>query len=156
MSNRITVERLSLHIGTLPILAEWFRSEWPAWYGPGGTGNVDEDLHAFSTLDGLPIGVIALLNGAPCGVAALKEHSIPSHAHLTPWAAAGFVIPSLRGPGIGARLLSALESEAKALGFPNIYCGTATAASLLLRAQWNHIESVLHDGKQLNIYGKTL
>ena len=156
MPGRVTVERLSQHVAAVPMLAQWFEAEWPAWYGPGGSGSAEQDLQAFSNERGLPIGVIALLNGSPCGVAVLKEHSIPSHKHLTPWAAAGFVVAALRGQGIGQRLLSALEAEAKTQGFQSIFCGSATAGSLLLRSQWHLTERIVHEGKSLGIYAKAL
>jgi GNAT superfamily N-acetyltransferase len=156
MPGSVTVERLSRHIAAVPLLAQWFEAEWPAWYGPGGSGNAEQDLLAFSSESGLPIGVIALLEGSPCGVAALKERSIPSHEHLSPWAAAGFVVPALRGQGIGQRLLAALEAEAKTQGFQSVFCGSATAGSLLLRSQWHLTELIVHEGKSLGIYAKAL
>lgn len=156
MPRRVSIERLSRHLDALPLLAQWFKAEWPAWYGPGGSASAERDLQQFSGERGLPIGLIALLDGSPCGVAALKEHSIPGHEHLSPWAAAGFVVPLHRGQGIGRRLLYALEAEAKAQGFQRIYCGSATAGSLLLRSQWSLTDNTVHDGKPLGIYAKAL
>ena len=156
MTARITVSRLIAHREVLPLVAEWFRNEWPDWYGPGGPGNVEQDVQSFSNEGSLPLGILAFSDGAPCGAAALKAESIPSHTHLRPWAAAGFVVPGLRGQGIGARLLSALEVEAKALGYSSIYCGTATANTLLQRAQWRVIDSVQLHGKDVSVYEKSL
>jgi len=152
----LTVERLSLHPETLSTLAEWFISEWPDWYGPKGKGDAEADLRAFANHGSLPVGVVAFRNGLLCGAAALKAHSIPSHAHLAPWAAAGFVVPALRGQGIGAALLLALEDEARALGYSRIYCGTGGAASLLRRSGWSFIESVELEGKTVGVYEKAL
>ncbi len=156
MPSEITTERLARHPEALPVLATWFESEWPDWYGPGGPGNAEEDLLAYANEGDLPMGIAAFQNGLLCGVAALKAVSIPSHLHLSPWAAAGFVIPSLRGQGIGAALLTALESEARALGYSHLYCGTATAASLLLRLRWHLIEFVEREGQKIGLYGKAL
>ena len=156
MTATVTVSRLIAHPEVLPLVSEWFRQEWPDWYGPGGPGDVEKDLRSFSNEGSLPLGVIAFSDGAPCGAAALKAESIPSHAHLGPWAAAGFVVPRLRGQGIGARLLSALEAEARVLGYSSIYCGTATANSLLERAQWRPIDRVELRGKDVSVYVKAL
>lgn len=152
----ITVERLALHPEALPPLAKWFANEWPDWYGPRGKGDVEADLRAFANHGSLPVGVVAFRNGLLCGAGALKAHSIPSHAHLAPWAAAGFVVPALRGQGIGAALLSALEDEARALGYSRIYCGTGSAAALLRRSRWCFLESVELEGKVVDIFEKAL
>ena len=156
MTMELSVSHLAVHPEALPVLAEWFRGEWPSWYGPGGAGVAEEDLLAYSNECGLPLGVVIFCDGALSGVAALKANSIPSHSHLSPWAAAGFVLPSLRGRGIGAALLSALEVEAKALGYKQIYCGTSSAGSLLQRAEWCFVETVQLQGKAVSIYEKAL
>ena len=152
----VTVARLAHYPGSWGQIADWFRAEWPDWYGPGGPGDADADVRAAGRGQALPWGLLALLDGQPCGVAVLKPQSIPSHAHLSPWAAAGYVLPALRGRGIGAALLAALEEEAAALGYPHIYCATATAASLLERSGWTSIESVEREGKQVAVYQKPL
>ena len=156
MTAEVVVERLCGRTDALPVLAAWFKSEWPDWYGPGGPGNAEQDLLAYAHHGSLPVGVVAFHRGALCGVAALKAQSIPSHAHLAPWAAAGFVEPSLRGRGIGAALLAALEVEARLLGYAALYCGTSVAGNLLARAKWRFIESVELAGKQVGVYEKAL
>ena len=89
-------------------------------------------------------------------MAALKPDSICTHTHLSPWAAAGFVRPDLRGRGIGGQLVRALERQAKAMGFGQIYCGTSAAESLLQRSGWHLLERVTHEGEILGIYAKAL
>jgi N-acetylglutamate synthase-like GNAT family acetyltransferase len=104
----------------------------------------------------LPRAVVAFADGEVCGVAALKRDSIASHAHLTPWAAAALVAPLRRGRGIGARLIAALEEEARGLGYTRIYCGTSTARSLLMRCGWELLEEITHEGESLGVYSKAL
>ena len=149
------VELLARHRGLLPTVAGWLREEWPGWYGQGGRGDAVGDAHAFAaSTERLPLGVVALVAGRPVGVGALKAESLASHRHLTPWAAAGYVLPELRGRGVGAALLAALVREAGRLGFPCVYCGTSTSASLLLRAGWQAVEVIEHDGRPLTIFRK--
>lgn len=156
MTGHLHIEPLALHPEVLPALQAWFEAEWPAYYGPGGRADARRDLEAYASLAGLPFGVVAFLDASVCGVAALKEGSIATRAHLSPWAAAGLVRRDLRGQGIGAQLVRALERQAKAMGFSRIYCGTATAENLLRRAGWQLLEHVGHDGEVLGIYEKTL
>lgn len=136
-------------------MASWFVQEWPEWYGRGGRGNAEADLHAFAASEAtLPIGVVAFDGDAPVGVAALKSASLPTHGHLSPWAAAGFVLPAHRGRGIGATLLEALVQQAPKLGYQRIYCGTATAVPLLRRSGWSELEVTQHEGESLVIFTK--
>jgi GNAT superfamily N-acetyltransferase len=152
----VRIEPLAAHHGSLPLLAACFEAEWPGHYGPEGPGSALRDLEAFADPRSLPVGVIALLQDEPCGAAALKADSIPTHRHLTPWAAAGWVHPSLRGRGIGALLLAAVEEQASLRGFERIYCGTSTSEGLLRRGGWRLDETVVHDGQALGIYSKAL
>ena len=155
MRGDLTIEPLALHPEALPTLVSWYEAEWPSWYG-SGRGDAKRDLQAFSNQGSLPVGIVALRDGIVCGAAALKAESIQGHKHLTPWAAAGFVAPALRGQGIGLQLLQALEVQAQALNFPRIYCGTSSAGTLLQRAQWQHMKRITYEGKALSIYEKAL
>jgi GNAT superfamily N-acetyltransferase len=152
----IRIEPLSAHPEAIPALRAWFEAEWPAWYGPEGPGSAEDDLRAFAAGEGLPSGVVALRGDGILGVGALKEDSIPSHRHLSPWAAAGLVRPELRGQGIGGMLLEALVERARELGFARIHCGTSTSAGLLGRGGWVLDETIEHDGKPLGIYTREL
>ena len=156
MITGLHIEPLALHPEVLPLLQEWFESEWPDYYGSAGRGSAQKDLQAYANLAGLPFGVVAFREGLVCGVAALKADSIATHAHLSPWAAAGLVCRELRGQGIGEQLVRALEGHAKAMGFSRVYCGTNTADSLLRRAGWRLLEHVEHDGEVLGVYEKAL
>jgi GNAT superfamily N-acetyltransferase len=153
MPAAVIVAPMAEHRGLLPLVAEWFVAEWPSWYGPGGPGDVSADLAAFAESERvLPVGVIALLEGRPVGAGALKAESISSHKHLSPWAAAGYVVPELRGQGVGAALLASLVAMGRAIGYEAIYCGTSTAQSLLMRCGWHAIESTVVGGRQLVVF----
>ncbi|MFP5356432.1 MAG: GNAT family N-acetyltransferase [Gemmatimonadota bacterium] len=150
-----TIAPLASHRNLVPLLAAWFIAEWPEWYGPGGRGDALADLTSFAaSASTLPVGLVALVENEPVGVAALKPESLPSHRHLGPWAAAGFVLPTYRGTGIGGSLLDALVARAGELGYPRVYCGTATATSLLRRSGWSELEFVRHEGEDLVIFAK--
>jgi GNAT superfamily N-acetyltransferase len=153
MSRSLSVEPLSRHPELAPLLAEWFVSEWPDWYGVGGQGDVTQDLRHFAASEvGLPVGFVVFINGTPVGAGALKTESIPSHKHLSPWAGAGYVVPNERGRGVGAALLRAMVAHAQELGYPHVYCGTSTADSLLQRSGWSAVEVIEHAGKPLTVF----
>ena len=151
----IAVAALARHTEWLPLLVRWMVDEWPQWYGAGRRGNAEVDLRSFTACESaLPIGLIAFHDQTPVGMAALKAQSLTSHAHLGPWAAAGLVVPAWRGQGIGAQLLEALVAQARQLGHAQIYCATATAASLLRRGHWSQREVAAHEGDSLAIFAQ--
>ncbi len=153
MPHAVVISPLARHREHLPLLTTWFRGQWPAWYGPGGPGDAELDLAAFASSEAqLPVGLLLLEDGEPAGVGALKIESLPSHRHLTPWAAAGFVLPSHRGRGLGALLLRALVQHAGRLGYETLYCATATAVNLLCRNGWSQTEHIEHEGSRLLIF----
>jgi predicted N-acetyltransferase YhbS len=149
----IHIEFLADRPDAIPILKEHFESEWSSWYGPG---EAEADLRSFMNRSELPVGVIAISDGQVVGIAALKPKSIDTHEHLGPWVAAGWVRPELRGQGIGASLVGALEELAHELGFGSVYCGTSTANSLLLRLGWQAMETIPYHGEQITLYRKAL
>ena len=149
----LRVEPLARHRGLIPLVARWFIAEWPAWYGPEGPGDVAEDLEAFAASERLlPIGYLVFQGELPVGAGALKATSIPSHSHLSPWAAAGFVLPEHRGKGIGSLMLQELVAKAHQLGYERVYCGTSTSESLLVRAGWSAVGATQLEGKDLTIF----
>ncbi len=155
-THHFSIEPLAMHPEALPELCRLFEAEWPLWYGPGGRGSAAEDLRAFSASAGLPFGVVALHQGEVCGVAVLKSESIPSHRHLSPWAGAGVVRPSMRGRGIGSLLLAALEVQARTQGHRAIHCATFTSESLLRRRGYRLLERVICEGQDLGVYQRDL
>jgi len=143
---------LAQQVQSHPVVAEWLRSEWPSWYGPGGGGNADEDVRRYSQVNQLPLGLLAFTQGAPCAFGALKQDSVPGFEHAAPWLSAGYVIPSLRGQGVGLSLVHAMEAEARRLGYVGVFCATSTAQSLMARAGWSHAGVSFLGGKQVAIY----
>jgi GNAT superfamily N-acetyltransferase len=134
-------------------VSAWLLSEWPGWYGQGGPGDLEGDVHSFAKSESeLPVGFVVFSGGEPIGFGALKQESIASHKHLSPWASAGYVLPAHRGRGVGAYLLQSIVAHARSMGYPHVYCGTSTARSLLQRAGWHQIERVVHAGKPLDIF----
>ena len=150
----VRIQRLSLHRPLIPLIADWFKKEWPDWYGPGGAGDADADLRRYAQDDALiPLGLVALCDGQPCGFGALKQQGIGSDPTRGPWAGAGYVLPALRGRGLGALLLRALVGEAQALGFERVYCVTGTAQSLLQREGWQVLEVTQQGEQRLTVFG---
>ncbi len=150
----LTVEPLSRCPALKATVSAWLLSEWPSWYGQDGPGDLVGDVDAFAQSENsLPVGFVVFKEHEPVGFGTLKQESIPSHKHLSPWAATGFVLPQYRSQGIGAFMLQAIVAYASLLGYQQVYCGTSTATSLLQRAGWRRLEQINHAGKPLGIFG---
>jgi GNAT superfamily N-acetyltransferase len=156
MRTSLRIAHLADYPEAIPVIRRWFEREWAAYYGPGGPGDAEQDLLAYASRGTLPVGLIAFDDDQLCGIAALKSHSLSTHTHVGPWAAAGFVLPPFRGRGIGSSLLQALEEVARGFGYATMYCGTATAIGLLERHGWQFMERVSYDGEEVSIYHKAL
>jgi GNAT superfamily N-acetyltransferase len=156
MSPRLRIAHLADYPEAIPVIRRWFEMEWAAYYGPDGPGDAEQDLLAYASRGTLPVGLIAFDDEQLCGIAVLKSHSMSTHTHVGPWAAAGLVLPPFRGRGIGSSLVHALEEVARSFGYATMYCGTATASGLLERNGWQFMERVRYDGAEVSIYQKAL
>lgn len=154
--NKLQISYLANHPELVPVIKKWFELQWPTHYGPSGPGNAEADLLAYSHRSTLPIALIAFCDDKPCGIAALKLESISTHSHLSPWAAAGFVLQDHRGRGVGSHLLHVLEGVARRLDYTSIYCGSATAHGMLERNGWRLIDQLMYDGEGVSVYQKAL
>lgn len=143
---------LAEHDEHLPELQRWFEREWADYYGPHGPGDAAADLQAYCRHDGLPLALIALRGGRLCGIAALKTDAIAGYERCQPWAGAALVAADLRRQGIGAELLRGLVAQARLQNFPEVYCATATAASLLQRLGWTRLPGTVHHGIELAVF----
>ena len=149
----VTVARLSRHRDLVPLVASWLRSEWPAWYGPSGSGDAEQDALRYAQAgSGLPLGLVVFVDAVPVGFGALKNDGVPPDSARGPWAGAGYVRPESRRQGIGAILLQSLVQEAQAMGYSRVFCGTRTANSLLVRQGWQKLEVVAHGGEQVYVF----
>lgn len=155
-ADKVAIVLLADHPAAVGDLRRLFESEWPDYYGAAGPGDAARDLAAFCSRDALPIGVVALHEGAAIGVAALKSASIDECPQFAPWAAAALVAPAWRRRGVGAGLIGALEDLARRRGHAALYTGTATAIGLMRRLGWEHLQTARQGGQDVAVLRKRL
>ena len=80
------------------------------------------------------------VGGTVLGTAALKSDSVGAELGLGPWLAALLVPYEHRHKGIGTALVSAIENEARCLGFDSIFTSTEAAARMIKRRGWTMLE----------------
>lgn len=136
------IERIALLADVteaIPVLARGFVEEWEPYYGARGPGDATRDLMSCRNRWKIPLALVALDEDAEIvGTVALKSESLDTHRHLGPWLAALLVLPGHRGKGIGSTLATAIEDEARRLGYDAIY--TATKNSSRLIAGWEIVD----------------
>ncbi|MBH9551893.1 GNAT family N-acetyltransferase [Inhella gelatinilytica] len=154
---RVEAHLLHADPALIPTVCHWLTAEWPAYYGPGGPGDVAADVRGYAQhADRVPLARVASVRGVPCGFGALKAEPFATHPHLGPWLGALVVQPVWRGQGVGAFLIAQLEADACRLGFAALYTATATADRLFVRGGWSLLAEAEHQGAPIRIYEKSL
>jgi len=141
---------LADHPELLADLAASYQREWPYWYGVHGDATTD--LKQRSRHTGLPICLIAVVEGRAIGALALAANAISVRPELTPCIIGFWVEPARRNRGVGAQLLKAACGHARASGVTCLYTSTETAPRLFLREGWRKIDSVSRNGHTHDVY----
>lgn len=118
------IVHLFKHPRHLPLVAGWIYHEF--WAGkPGYSVALFEDLLRQADDPGrIPLSLLALDEGRPAGTVNLIHCDSQRRPDLHPWLAALVVPPGARGRGIGSALVRAVASEARRLGFNEVFLGT--------------------------------
>lgn len=123
---------------------------------------IDMDLDTMSSLfpvdlppDAMPITLIALLEGRYAGCGSLREgplgvHKYPDAYHDDkPWLSNLWVAEWARGQKLARRLVSAIEDEARKLGYPAMYISTFVGDSLYDQMGYKEVSSSFLKDKPL-------
>jgi GNAT superfamily N-acetyltransferase len=153
MIEQIKVEFLEDHPDMIPILANYFRSEWLGYYGPDGSADALNDITSLCNNSKLPICLVALKGNSFCGSVALRQKSA-SHQHLSPWLTSLYVVPESRRQGVGTKLINAIERLSQDMGYITIFARSATAVDFFLKNNWVPFDWI--DGENLTIFSKDL
>ena len=148
------IELLADHSESIPMLANWYVSEWEPYYGFNGHGDARADLESRRNRDEIPIGFVVTEGGEICGTAALD---LDPATGLTPSVVGLLVEPSQRGCGIATALLEFSEFLARRLGYSRLYISTSTLGNLLVRIGWFSLGEIQFvNEEQGSIYARDL
>lgn len=135
----------------VPLVAAWQDSEWGDLEPGDSVEAREERLRAQIPSDGIPLTLLALVNGVAAGSASLVPEELPEHADLAPWLSSVYVLPEYRGRGVGTALTRAVERKATDLGWPRLYLCTWTAQDFYRRLGWTPLRSFERDGVPVDI-----
>ena len=90
----------------------------------------------------LPLTLVAMRDGLFRGTVSLIQCDEPERSDLAPWLAALWVDEAVRGQGIGAALVSAVERRCAALGIAHVYLSAKPAVAPFYAARgWQTIDA---------------
>jgi adenylate kinase family enzyme/RimJ/RimL family protein N-acetyltransferase len=152
----ITIALLADHPTAASTLAQWFRAQWPAYYAGRGLAEIARDFHAEAQRGGLPVRLVAFVDGALAGTIVLREQALTAFPAFSPGLGGLFVPEPLRRRGIGTALIRAASSLARDQGHAAVYTATATARGLLEQQGWELVQTVQHGDERLAIFRRML
>ena len=145
----MTIEHtlLSQTPALLPVVAQWYFSEW-GMHVPGLVlADECQRLEVFLHDAELPLLLIAMDQGEPVAAAQLKFHERTERPEREHWLGGVYVQASHRGQGLAAILIDDLMARALVLGVREVYLQTqADDGGLYRRLGWAPLESVQHAG----------
>ena len=150
----VEIELLADHSESIPMLADWYESEWPPYYGAEGPGEARTDLESRCNRDEFPIGLVAADGTNVYGTAAID---LDQATGLAPSVVGLLVWPPRRRRGIATALIQSAEFHARRLGYNRLYLSTSILGNLLLRVGWHSLREVrFANNEQGTIYVRDL
>jgi GNAT superfamily N-acetyltransferase len=150
------VEYLADHRGLIPELARMHFDEW-GYLRPDETlAEREKRLGGCCNRNNIPIAMVALTEGRLSGSAMLVECDMSSRPDLGPWLAGIYVVPALRGRGLGTRLIARMEREAAGQGTRTLFLYTPATESMYASLGWSVLERREYQGTMVAVMHKNL
>jgi len=135
----ITIDILKNHPQTLPRLAKIWYEALGSVYCPDTTISQAEQKFLTHLSDNeLPLTYIALEENTPIGMCSLRKND-GIRPDVIPWLASLVVDPDYQRQGIGKRLIEAVKTKAKELGFStlHLFAFDVTISDYYARLGWS-------------------
>lgn len=150
-------EYLADHPELVPQVIRWWHTVWADRMGTDVDG-LERQLRASLNKDKLPLHILATVDGAAVGTAALKMQEL---ADLYPqrqfWLGSVFVTAGYRGEKMATALTMKIEELAVARSIPHLHLQTvALDGGLYAKLGWEPIEQFSYRGEQTLLMCKSL
>jgi N-acetylglutamate synthase-like GNAT family acetyltransferase len=139
----------------IELIADWYLDEW----------NIDREktiqqLSAFSE-NSTDFQIVMKLDNIPIATGGIYPHVRlqdvePKYKDLGPWLALVFTKNEYRKKGYGALLCEKIQEVSKSMGTKKIFLFTHTAETLYKRLDWQQLERINLQGKEIVVMTKEL
>lgn len=155
MLPNITFHLLPDYPHFIPVLANWFFTEW----GIPETGDTLADaiakLEGRMNRDKIPIVILALDDENLAGTVQLKVNEVHVFPGQTYWIGNVFVNPDYRNNALGTALVKKAEEMAAGFGIETLYLQTERMdGGLYARLGWQPVKSIIHRGIKVLVMEK--
>jgi RimJ/RimL family protein N-acetyltransferase len=148
----ITIGFLADYPDTVPMLASWFRNQWPDYYANWSQAEMEQDFLEDASRNRLPSRLVAFEANELVGTIVLRENGTAALPEFRPELGGLFVVESHRGHGIATELVRAGMQIALDQGYKTVFATTVAAAGILERLGWEFVKTVIHQDGQLSWY----
>lgn len=148
----IEIRFLADHPEVISTLVEWALVWAPDYYGRRTREDIAGDFWRESQKTGIPIRLIAFVDGALAGMVNLREMAMAGFPRYSPALGGLYVTPAHRNQGVATALVQGIMDLAQAEQHARIYVSTATAQGILERLGWEFVQNEWEGETQLVVY----
>lgn len=150
--NRLTIGFLADYPDTIPLLASWFRDQWPDYYAKWTQAELEQDFLEDASRVRIPIRLVAFESNELAGTIILREQGAEGSSEFSPELGGLYVVEAHRRHGIGTELVRAGMNLAREQGYKTIFATTVAAVGILEGLGWEFVKTVVHQDGELGLY----
>lgn len=147
----ITIGFLADHPEAIPLLAKWFRDQWPDYFAGWSQAQMEQDFLEDTSRDRLPCRLVAFESRELVGTIILRVQT-DALPEFQPELGGLYVVESHRGHGVATELVLAGMRLAHDQGYETIHATTVAAAGILERLGWEFVKTVIDDNGSVALY----
>jgi GNAT superfamily N-acetyltransferase len=133
-------------------ISKWCCEEWPWYYNNGELKSAISYHQRTAQVGAVPCALVAFEGDQLVGTISIIEEDMDLRPTLTPWLGCLYVSPPFRGRGVAAQLINEGIKVAKSLKIRKIFAWTATLTDALRSQNWDYMEQIKYQGKDVDLY----
>lgn len=135
--------------GIAPLARIWQQVLGRIWSPEISLEQIEARFQTHVQEESLPLSLVAFCDAQPVGMCSLRNHD-GIRPDLTPWLGSLVVHPDYQREGIGLKLINAVKTAAKNLGFQHLYLFTfdPTLPSYYAKLGWNLLGEEDFEGRK--------